>query len=161
MEYAKRNRDNDDQTTWLKVCLGNNTTNLFKWGVNACVSILQFSCFSECTCGSFRPLESESEVSLYWEDAISTSVDALLRFFRGLQASEISLAPWGRQNDQRKDGFHSTVRRRFKRSCDGKRPYLSVNRSSAWSREPSQPASWLKRGSFGHCEIHFDSASRK
>lgn len=45
------------------------------------------------TCGSLRPLESESDVSLYWEEAISTSVDALLRFFSGLQASDISLAP--------------------------------------------------------------------
>lgn len=53
--------------------------------------------FPEPTCGSLRPLESESEVSLYWEEAISTSVDALLRFFRGLQASEISLAPTGTQ----------------------------------------------------------------
>ena len=45
------------------------------------------------TWGSLRPLESESEVSLYWDEAISTSVEALLRFFKGLQASEISLAP--------------------------------------------------------------------
>lgn len=45
------------------------------------------------TCGSLRPLESESDVSRYWEEAISTSVDALLRFFSGLQASDISLAP--------------------------------------------------------------------
>lgn len=47
------------------------------------------------TCGSLRPLESESDVSRYWEEAISTSVDALLRFFSGLQASDISLAPGG------------------------------------------------------------------
>lgn len=55
----------------------------------ACVDIFD----TKSTCGSLRPLESESEVSLYWEEAISTSVDALLRFFSGLQASEISLAP--------------------------------------------------------------------
>lgn len=45
------------------------------------------------TCGSLWPLESESEVSRYWELVISTSVEARLRFFRGLQESEISLAP--------------------------------------------------------------------
>lgn len=50
---------------------------------------------SSLTCGSLRPLESESEVSLYSELAISTSVDALLRFFSGLHESEISLAPTG------------------------------------------------------------------
>lgn len=50
-----------------------------------------FSCSP--TCESFSPLESESDVSLYWELAISTSVEARLRFFRGLQESEISLAP--------------------------------------------------------------------
>ncbi len=54
-------------------------------------------CILECslTCGSLRPLESESDVSLYSELAISTSVDALLRFFSGLHESEISLAPTG------------------------------------------------------------------
>lgn len=45
------------------------------------------------TCRSLSPLESESDVSLYVELAISTSVEARLLFFRGLQESEISLAP--------------------------------------------------------------------
>lgn len=45
------------------------------------------------TCRSLRPLESESDVSLYAELVISTSVEARLLFFRGLQESEISLAP--------------------------------------------------------------------
>ena len=45
------------------------------------------------TCRSLSPLESESDVSLYVEPAISTSVEARLLFFRGLQESEISLAP--------------------------------------------------------------------
>jgi hypothetical protein len=45
------------------------------------------------TCRSLSPLESESDVSLYAELAISTSVEARLLFFRGLQESEISLAP--------------------------------------------------------------------
>ena len=45
------------------------------------------------TCTSLRPLESESDVSLYAELVISTSVEARLLFFRGLQESEISLAP--------------------------------------------------------------------
>lgn len=57
------------------------------------LSMFVFVMSSLPTCGSLRPLESESEVSLYWEEAISTSVDALLRFFSGLQASDISLAP--------------------------------------------------------------------
>lgn len=45
------------------------------------------------TCRSLSPLESESDVSLYVEPAISMSVEARLLFFRGLQESEISLAP--------------------------------------------------------------------
>lgn len=45
------------------------------------------------TCRSFSPLESESDVSLYTELVSSTSVEARLLFFRGLQESEISLAP--------------------------------------------------------------------
>lgn len=45
------------------------------------------------TCRSLSPLESESDVSLYAELVISTSVEARLLFFRGLQESEISLAP--------------------------------------------------------------------
>lgn len=58
---------------------------------------------SSLTCGSLRPLESESEVSLYSELAISTSVDALLRFFSGLHESEISLAPTGLEQCQQGD----------------------------------------------------------
>lgn len=57
------------------------------------------------TCGSLRPLESESDVSLYWDEAISTSVDALLRFFSGLHASEISLAPTRSHGGGRRDRF--------------------------------------------------------
>lgn len=45
------------------------------------------------TCPSLSPLESESDVSLYVQLAVSTSVEARLLFFRGLQESEISLAP--------------------------------------------------------------------
>lgn len=45
------------------------------------------------TCRSLSPRESESDVSRYAELAVSTSVEARLLFFRGLQESEISLAP--------------------------------------------------------------------
>lgn len=51
------------------------------------------STLHELTCRSLSPRESESDVSLYAELALSTSVEARLLFFRGLQESEISLAP--------------------------------------------------------------------
>lgn len=68
------------------------------------ISVFSFLCVLfhlKPTCGSLRPLLSESDVSLYWDEAISTSVDALLLFFSGLHASEISLAPSGGWH-----GFH-------------------------------------------------------
>lgn len=51
------------------------------------------ACLPKPTCPSLSPLESESDVSLYVQLAVSTSVEARLLFFRGLQESEISLAP--------------------------------------------------------------------
>lgn len=103
------------------------------------------------TCGSLRPLESESDVSLYWDEAISTSVDALLRFFSGLHASEISLAPTRSHGGGGKKRqilsfykYKELPWRMIYSVCEWMIAHLSVNLSSAWSLEPSQPARRLK-----------------
>lgn len=100
-----------------------------------CVSL---PIFSKPTWGSLRPLESESDVSLYWEEAISTSVEARLRFFSGLQASDISLAPEQWQGEKSVKERLRVKRKQSGRECDHQpfwEPALGVASGaiSAWN----------------------------